>query len=220
MRFDNANIKLCVLNFLFARIWDQSIYIMCMCNLHPWNKDMNKVAWDTLNYSKIGTRNSFPWSKYTFEPFDWRASTQHLHVVCRFLGYHPWKIHFWGQHTYLSIHTGTLWYPAFTTWVILAQEISWCLSIYRYLGTRNSFLDLNKYYSILTSVQVAGSFCWRLIFVCINWIGYYSKKGFLIFTTGSLIGFTSGFKVVFTMGRGGYRGGGGNLPPWQIQGRA
>ena len=68
----------------------------------------NKVAWDTLNYSKIGTRNSFPWSKYTFEPSDWRASTQHLHVVCRFLGYRPWKIHFWGQHTYLSIHTGTL----------------------------------------------------------------------------------------------------------------
>ena len=52
----------------------------------------------------------------------------------------------------------------------------------------------------------------------LNWLLF--KKGSLVgFTTVSLIGFTSGFKVEFTMGRGGYRGGEGGgkfAPPPEI----
>ena len=40
MKYQNVKVKLCVLNFLFTRIWDQSIYIMCMWNSNPWKKDM------------------------------------------------------------------------------------------------------------------------------------------------------------------------------------
>jgi hypothetical protein len=55
----------------------------------------------------------------------------------------------------------------------------------------------------------------------LNWLLF--KKGSLVgFTTVSLIGFTSGFKVEFTMGRGGYRGGRAGVhspPPLRFRGK-